>query len=65
MSIPRLPELLLILVIVLVIFGAGKLPEVAGSLGKSIREFRKHSQSEEPGPQQVQEPKQAGPSEKS
>lgn len=47
MSIPRLPELLLILVIVLLIFGAGKLPEVASSLGKSIKQFRKESQTEE------------------
>ncbi len=34
------PELLLIMVIVIVIFGAGKLPEVGSALGKSIREFR-------------------------
>jgi sec-independent protein translocase protein TatA len=35
------PEALVILVIVLVIFGAGKLPSIGGALGKSIREFRK------------------------
>tara|TARA_B100000686_G_C16638707_1_gene888784 strand:+ start:20 stop:214 length:195 start_codon:yes stop_codon:yes gene_type:complete len=40
MSIPNLPELMLILFIVLLIFGAGKLPDVASSLGKSIKEFR-------------------------
>lgn len=34
-------EIALILVIVLVIFGAGKLPQVGNALGKSIREFRK------------------------
>jgi sec-independent protein translocase protein TatA len=34
------PELLIILVIVIVIFGAGKLPEIGGALGKGIREFR-------------------------
>ncbi|NUQ38644.1 MAG: twin-arginine translocase TatA/TatE family subunit [Caldilineales bacterium] len=34
------PELLLILLIVLLIFGAGKLPEVFRSLGSGIREFR-------------------------
>jgi sec-independent protein translocase protein TatA len=33
-------ELGLILVIVLLIFGAGKLPEVFRSMGKGIREFR-------------------------
>jgi sec-independent protein translocase protein TatA len=34
-------ELLLILVIVLVIFGAGRLPELGNSLGKGIRNFKK------------------------
>lgn len=36
-------ELIAILVIVLIIFGPGKLPEVGKSLGKTIREFRKAS----------------------
>jgi sec-independent protein translocase protein TatA len=35
------PEALIILAIVLIIFGAGKLPEIGGALGKSIREFRR------------------------
>src|SRR4030088_378783 len=34
-------ELIVILVIVVVIFGAGRLSEVGGAVGKSIREFRK------------------------
>jgi sec-independent protein translocase protein TatA len=34
-------ELLIILVIVLVIFGAGKLPEIGEGLGRGIRSFRK------------------------
>ncbi len=34
-------ELIIVLVIVLVLFGAKKLPELAGSMGKSIKEFRK------------------------
>lgn len=34
-------EIGLILVVILVIFGAGKLPQVGSALGKSIREFRK------------------------
>ena len=38
---PGIPELLVILVIVLLIFGAGKLPQIGESLGKSIRNFKK------------------------
>lgn len=36
-------ELLLVLVIVAMLFGVGKLPEVFGAVGKGIREFRKES----------------------
>ena len=36
-------ELILILVIVLVIFGPGKLPDVGNAIGRGIREFRKAS----------------------
>ncbi len=39
-------ELTIILVIVIIIFGAGKLPEIGGALGKGIKEF-KASASEE------------------
>lgn len=35
------PELIIILVIVLLLFGANKLPEVARSLGESAKEFKK------------------------
>lgn len=34
------PELLIILVIVLLIFGAGKLPQIGGNLGKAIKNFK-------------------------
>lgn len=40
-------ELIIILVIVLVIFGAGKLPQVGGALGKGIRNFKKGINEEE------------------
>lgn len=36
-------ELIIILVIVLVIFGAGRLPEIGGALGKGIKEFKEAS----------------------
>ena len=35
------PELVVILVIALVIFGPGKLPEIGSALGKGIRDFKK------------------------
>lgn len=38
-----MPELLVILVIILIIFGAGKLPEIGAGLGKGIKNFRKAS----------------------
>ena len=34
-------ELIIILVLVLIIFGAGKLPEIGNALGKGIRNFKK------------------------
>ncbi len=40
-------ELVLVLAIVLLIFGAGRLPEIGQALGKSIRAFKKSSSSDE------------------
>ena len=33
-------ELVIILVVVMIVFGVGRLPEVGGAMGKAIREFR-------------------------
>lgn len=41
------PELLIILVIVIAIFGVGKLAGVGGALGNSVREFRKSVRDDE------------------
>ena len=38
---PGPTELIIILVIVLVIFGAGKLPKVMGDMGRGVRSFKK------------------------
>lgn len=43
-------ELVIILVIVVVIFGAGRLSQIGGALGKSVREFRSATQDELPAP---------------
>jgi sec-independent protein translocase protein TatA len=37
------PELSIILVIIVIIFGVGKLPEIGGALGKGIKEFKSES----------------------
>ncbi|MGH7652976.1 MAG: Sec-independent protein translocase subunit TatA/TatB [Gemmatimonadaceae bacterium] len=36
------PELLIIMVVILLLFGAKRIPEIAGSMGKGIREFKKN-----------------------
>ncbi len=41
------PELLLILVIILLLFGAKRLPEIARSIGQSIKEFKKSMSKDE------------------
>jgi sec-independent protein translocase protein TatA len=41
------PEIILILVIVMIFFGVGKLPQVGESLGKAIRSFKKAQSAEE------------------
>jgi sec-independent protein translocase protein TatA len=42
-----LPEMIIVLVIVLVVFGAGKLPEIGSAFGKSIRNFKKASEGKD------------------
>jgi sec-independent protein translocase protein TatA len=41
------PEIVVILVVVLLLFGSAKLPELARSIGKSARELRKGMQEDE------------------
>jgi sec-independent protein translocase protein TatA len=43
-----MPELIVILLIVLIVFGVGKLPEIGEGLGKAIRGFKKGVSEEEP-----------------
>jgi sec-independent protein translocase protein TatA len=52
------PELIIILVIIMLLFGVGKLPEVGGAIGKGIREFRKASREDEsPAPAESPAPR--------
>jgi sec-independent protein translocase protein TatA len=43
-----MPELIVILVIVVIIFGAGKLPDIGGGLGKGIRNFKDAVKKDDP-----------------
>lgn len=43
------PELIILLVVVMIIFGVGKLPQVGGAMGKALRDFRKAQDGEEAG----------------
>jgi sec-independent protein translocase protein TatA len=40
---PGIGELIIILVIILIVFGAGKLPQIGDALGRSIRNFKRAS----------------------
>ncbi|PIP35610.1 MAG: twin-arginine translocase TatA/TatE family subunit [Desulfobacterales bacterium CG07_land_8_20_14_0_80_52_14] len=51
-------ELLIILIIVLIIFGAGKLPEIGSGIGKGIRNFKKATaDADKEEPKKVEEKK--------
>jgi sec-independent protein translocase protein TatA len=41
-----MPELIIILIIILIIFGAGKLPQIGSGLGKGIKNFKKATQEQ-------------------
>jgi sec-independent protein translocase protein TatA len=40
-------EIALILVIILIVFGVGKLPQIGGAMGKGLRSFRKGQRGED------------------
>ena len=56
------PELLIVLVIVLVIFGASRLTDIMGALGRGIKEFRTATSGETTA--STTEPKPAAPADK-
>jgi len=51
MGMPSMPELLIVLVIVVLLFGAKKIPGLAKGLGQGIKEFKKSMKDE---PEEVQ-----------
>ena len=54
---PRLgtPEILLLLVVVVLLFGVGRISKIAGELGSGIRDFRKGLREEEEEPESKEE----------
>lgn len=50
-----IPELIIILIIILIIFGAGKLPEIGAGLGKGIQNFKKATKGEDKPPEQIED----------
>lgn len=51
-----MPELIIILVIIVIIFGAGKLPEIGSGIGKGIRNFKDATKTEDK-PKAIEEDK--------
>ena len=49
------PELMIILVIIMIIFGAGKLPEIGSAFGNSIRNFKKSMKEAEENAEELPE----------
>ena len=53
-----MPELIIILVIILIIFGAGKLPQIGDGMGKAIRNFKNAtSGKDDKGPDKIEDDK--------
>ena len=50
------PELIVILVVALLVFGPGKLPEIGGALGKGIKDFKKALENKGGDEEDVQKP---------
>lgn len=48
------PELVVILVIALIVFGPGKLPEIGSALGKGVRDFKKAFEGAEDEVKQIE-----------
>lgn len=49
-------EIILLVVVILIVFGAGRLPQIGGSLGKGLKNFRKGLKGED-GDKDEEKPK--------
>ncbi|NCC63014.1 twin-arginine translocase TatA/TatE family subunit [Desulfobulbus propionicus] len=52
-----MPELIIILVIIVIIFGAGKLPEIGSGIGKGIRNFKEATKKDDESTKVIDEDK--------
>ncbi len=60
MGMPSMPELLIVLAIVVLLFGAKKIPDLAKGMGKGIKDFKKAIKEDEEEPKEIaktEEPK--------
>ena len=53
-----MPELIVILVIIVIIFGAGKLPEIGSGIGKGIKNFKKATREEDAASKKIEDDKE-------
>ena len=57
MGMPSMPELLIVLAIVVLLFGAKKIPDLAKGIGKGIKDFKSEMKEDEPTVAASEEPK--------
>ena len=53
MGMPSMPELLIVLAIVVLLFGAKKIPDLAKGMGRGIKDFKKAIKEDEEEPKEI------------
>jgi len=53
MGMPSMPELLIVLAIVVLLFGAKKIPDLAKGMGKGIKDFKKAIKEDDEEPKEI------------
>jgi sec-independent protein translocase protein TatA len=64
MGMPSMPELLIVLAIVVLLFGAKKIPDLAKGMGKGIKDFKKAIKDDEEDTKEIAAKKDETPTEK-